>query len=240
MENEDVSALSRKERREFFREQKREEEESKKNRKKIIKLLIMAGVIAVAAVGVWFLVKDWSKPLPGQEVSDLGREHVKDGTKVEYNSDPPTSGSHFSDWTKAGIYDNPISDGHLIHSLEHGYVIISYNCEKVSQVSRVPRVSRVFAHEEDLSSPSASLENEELPDNIWESKECKELKNQLSGIVNKEKLWKLILIPRPNLDASIALTAWTRVDKLDKINEQRIAAFINSFRDRGPEKTIEP
>lgn len=85
--------------------------------------------LAIAAVIGGFLVWAYlqlSKPLPGEAVADMGREHVPAGTAVEYNSNPPTSGPHYADWTRPGIYDEPVEDGYLIHSLEHGYVIISY------------------------------------------------------------------------------------------------------------------
>lgn len=205
----------------------------------IVSLLVLLG-----AAGVFWLGKELVKPLPGEAVADLGREHVPDGTKVNYNSNPPTSGPHYADWTRAGIYENPISDGHLIHALEHGYVIVSYNCEKFKKVSRVPRVpqvSQAFAHEEELSStPSAaSSPSAELKDDVWSSSKCQDLKKNLSDLANEKKLSKLIVIPRPNLDSPIALTAWTRIDKFDSFDKERINRFIDTFRDQGPEKTRE-
>ncbi|MBI1982535.1 MAG: DUF3105 domain-containing protein [Candidatus Levybacteria bacterium] len=160
----------------------------------IVSLLVLLG-----AAGVFWLGKELVKPLPGEAVADLGREHVPDGTKVNYNSNPPTSGPHYADWTRAGIYENPISDGHLIHS-----------------------------------SPSA-----ELKDDVWSSSKCQDLKKNLSDLANEKKLSKLIVIPRPNLDSPIALTAWTRIDKFDSFDKERINRFIDTFRDQGPEKTRE-
>lgn len=66
----------------------------------------------------------------------MGNNHVVDLTGITYNSNPPTSGPHFPVWAKGGVYDRVISDGHLIHSLEHGYIVISYDCEK--EVSSTP------------------------------------------------------------------------------------------------------
>jgi hypothetical protein len=198
------------------------------------------GIVVVFAI-VWWLGNELSKPLPGQAVADLGREHVPDGTKVNYNSNPPTSGPHFVDWTRAGVYDKPVSDGHLVHSLEHGYVIISYNCLSLQAESYQP-ISYVLAHEEELVSTSSAAEatdSAEITDSSWQSKECYDLISRLTAIYERKGKRKLIVIPRPNLDTLIALTAWTRIDKLDKFDEKRIENFIDAWRDKGPEKTME-
>jgi hypothetical protein len=97
------------------------------------KNMILGVILLIVLIGGGFwLFKGESKELPGKEISDMGRDHVPDGTEVGYNSEPPTSGSHYKEWIKAGVYDNPIRDGHLVHSLEHGYIIISYNCLKLN------------------------------------------------------------------------------------------------------------
>jgi hypothetical protein len=40
----------------------------------------------------------------------------------------------------------------------------------------------------------------------------------------------VVLAPYPGLDRCIALTAWTRIDKLDTVDERRIVRFINAYR----------
>lgn len=71
--------------------------------------------------------------LPGTPYPDLGQEHVPDGTQVDYNSNPPTSGPHYSTPALAGIYNEAPPDEQLVHNLEHGYIIISYHPEQVSE-----------------------------------------------------------------------------------------------------------
>lgn len=92
-------------------------------------------IVLLVIGGGFFIYKEATKPrspvtAPGETIADLGREHVQDISQVEYNSNPPTSGAHFPVWLKAGVYKAPVSDGYQIHSLEHGYIIVSYNCEK--------------------------------------------------------------------------------------------------------------
>ena len=63
-----------------------------------------------------------------QVLEDQGRDHLTPGeTPPTYNSVPPTSGKHNPTWYPAGVYDNNADITQLIHSLEHGYVIMYYN-----------------------------------------------------------------------------------------------------------------
>lgn len=101
--------------------------------------------VFVLGVGIWLLSKGAastpindtkplpvSKPVAGvQEFKIVGRDHVAVGTTVTtYNSNPPTSGPHWPDPAKSGVYDNQLPDEELIHDLEHGYIWISYRVAK--------------------------------------------------------------------------------------------------------------
>lgn len=203
MEQVDWQSLPKKERRRLKRELEKEEEQKKKASRRLGYWVIGLLVIGLLIVGSWWLVKELTKPMPGQAVSDQGRNHVsrEEWEKFSYNSNPPTSGPHDPVWTKTGVYSEPQGDGHLVHALEHGYIIISYNCDKTA--------------------------------------DCEGLKNKLSDLVNEKRIWKLIVVPRSNLDSLIALTAWGRIDKMDVFDKKRTEAFIDGFRNKGPEKTME-
>jgi hypothetical protein len=69
--------------------------------------------------------------LPGIRFPDLGQQHVEVGTSITYNSNPPTSGTHYPYPAAWGIYKDPPADGFLVHNLEHGGVIISYNPKRI-------------------------------------------------------------------------------------------------------------
>jgi len=67
--------------------------------------------------------KDFSRSIPLMEA-----EHVSVNSQLpEYNSNPPTSGPHYSTPARPGFRENIIEDGHLIHSMEHGLIWISYH-----------------------------------------------------------------------------------------------------------------
>ncbi len=40
----------------------------------------------------------------------------------------------------------------------------------------------------------------------------------------------VVLAPYPGLDRCIALTAWTRIDKMDEVDERRVVRFIEAYR----------
>jgi hypothetical protein len=61
-----------------------------------------------------------------QTFPDEGRTHVPDGTVINYQTDPPTSGPHYPEPEPGGFYTTPIESGFLVHSMEHGGIIIYY------------------------------------------------------------------------------------------------------------------
>ena len=197
-----------------------------------IKLLSSRVIIIIIVIAIFIAFLAWlfiesSKPLPGQIIADLGRGHVPIGENVDYNSNPPTSGKHYEEWIRAGVYESEKDDRNLVHSLEHGYVILHYKCNS----SVIPSESEGSQDlESEDSSPSAQNDVNE---------DCEERKNQLIQIYEKKGKRKLIVIPRSNLDTNFALTAWTYLDKFDNFDGDRIEKFIDTHRDQGPEQTME-
>lgn len=61
-----------------------------------------------------------------QTQEDLGRDHVEEGTPVQYNSQPPTSGSHYANWADPGFHEEPVHESRLVHNLEHGQIVFWY------------------------------------------------------------------------------------------------------------------
>ena len=63
---------------------------------------------------------------------DEGRDHIWPDHPVEYQTMPPTSGPHFPDPTAPGFYTARPAFGYLVHSLEHGSVVIYYDPAQLS------------------------------------------------------------------------------------------------------------
>src|SRR5712691_9861950 len=58
---------------------------------------------------------------------------------------------------------------------------------------------------------------------------CPDLVASLKTIVLRYDR-QVILAPYPGMDRRIALTAWTRIDKFDELDEKRIVRFIEAYR----------
>lgn len=108
----------------------REAEALRSRRKRVFKKVGYWIVgLAVVVGGGWLLVSttgpkgaDYS-----QGISVLGRDHIADGTTyTSYNSNPPTSGSHYANPAPARFYDKELPDEQLVHNLEHGNIWIAY------------------------------------------------------------------------------------------------------------------
>jgi hypothetical protein len=97
----------------------------------VIGVLLLVGVVA------WSIQRA-NQPVPGEAVPIQGQQHIAVGqSHPPYNSDPPTSGWHYDEPAKAGFYENSLPDEQLVHNLEHGHVIVSYDCAKVADCEDV-------------------------------------------------------------------------------------------------------
>ena len=76
----------------------------------------------------------------GVEVPILGADHVNEGVRVEYNSTPPTSGKHWPRWADCGFYTESLPDERIVHNLEHGNIVVSYNFTNPAQVTELRAV----------------------------------------------------------------------------------------------------
>lgn len=74
-----------------------------------------------------------------------GQQHINVGQQHEpYNSDPPTSGPHYATPDLWGVYDKTQADETLVHNLEHGGIVIQYDCptacgDVINQLSNYAR-----------------------------------------------------------------------------------------------------
>ena len=62
-----------------------------------------------------------------QQHPSEGNAHVDPGTSVQYETMPPVSGPHYPTTVDAGWYVETPPRGALVHSLEHGAVVIYYD-----------------------------------------------------------------------------------------------------------------
>lgn len=112
-------------------------DQEKKQRQQLY-LLGGGGVILVGIVIALIILPALRPPTPTsvgsaacdsvQTFADEGRQHLGPGDPTPvYKTNPPTSGNHNPVPMPAGVYSSNVDITQLVHSLEHGYVIIYYN-----------------------------------------------------------------------------------------------------------------
>jgi hypothetical protein len=103
------------------------------------RFLAILGVIAAIFVGIFIFTQSSSeqknsntkKETIGVQHPEQTRDHITRGqTHAPYNSDPASSGPHYSDagapapW---GVYTEEVPEEVFIHNEEHGGIIITYS-----------------------------------------------------------------------------------------------------------------
>lgn len=127
--------LTRRERRYLQKLEKKIHHVQSQKQMNVKKIAIYIGISILTGFlvyGLYLLIKNLSKPLPGTFVQSMGNRHIDtiETLHEEYNSKPPTSGPHIGSIAEWGIHDEPIPDEQQIHNLEDGGVMVQYKCDK--------------------------------------------------------------------------------------------------------------
>jgi hypothetical protein len=188
--------------------QQRAEWQAREERRR--RLLIGGWILAgLAFLGVLaYLIWQEAQPevRPGAEIPIQGANHIQLGEPHDpYNSEPPTSGPHYDTPVQAGFYDEAPADEFLVHNMEHGHIIIWYNCS-------------------DLSATDCDQLKSQIRDTMGRA-----------GLSTITGTLKLVAVPRPTLDTRLALTSWGRLQTLDAFDRDAILTFIKANRDKAPE-----
>ena len=54
-----------------------------------------------------------------------------------YSTTPPTSGRHWDGWVQCGWYTEAVPDERIVHNMEHGNIILSYNLTDQAQIDEL-------------------------------------------------------------------------------------------------------
>ncbi len=142
--------------------------------------------------------------------------HVPQGAVVVYNSNPPSSGPHYATWANFQEYPQPVDDRYLVHSMEHGAVLLLYNCADLSgdagvtcpELADALRAVRDAVPTDPLCDPSIRV--------------------------------RVILAPRPANDVTVAAAAWGATYRADCVDATSLAQFISAHYAMGPENFCDP
>jgi hypothetical protein len=77
--------------------------------------------------------------------ADEGANHIACTTPATYLTMPPSSGNHYPIWPAPGTYTAAIPWGHLVHFMEHGGVVIVYNCGATGCADELARAQAFVA-----------------------------------------------------------------------------------------------
>lgn len=177
-----------------------------RNRSLIITVSVFAGtaLLALLAYAVWAARQPVA--LLGEEFPIAEAEHIPEGQKAtNYNSDPPTSGQHYSQPAEAGFYEEALPDERLVHNLEHGHVVVYYNCTNLTE--------------------SAC---DDLKEGIRQAMNS-------AGVVSSTQTLKIVAVPRPDMQNMVTYTSWGRLYRAESFDQDEFLLFVEQNRNRAPE-----
>lgn len=129
-------------------------------------IAVASATIILLGGGIWFLSSQGAKeetklsqPLVGEVIADQGAEHIPESSAAAYLTNPPTGGPHYANSQPAGIYDAPVPDGNLIHSMEHGAVILWYKSDiEATQAAKLKEIFGSVQVSKKIMVPRESLD----------------------------------------------------------------------------------
>ena len=82
---------------------------------------------------------------PGKSIPIQSAKHIQPGAShPDYNSNPPTSGWHYSKQADWGFYTKELPDERVVHNLEHGGIWITYTSVSEETRSKLRDVVRQY------------------------------------------------------------------------------------------------
>ena len=165
------------------------------------------------------IIVDASCPIVIDSPPLLDSPHVAIDTPVSYNSNPPSSGPHYPIWAAFREYDKPVDRRYYVHDLEHGAVVLAYNCEKAASSDGGSSDAGVAACESTVASLRTAIAA--IPDDPMCSGEGVRV--------------RAVLTPDPLLDVPIAVAAWGFIYRAQCIDMRSLVDFVKSNYGKGTE-----
>jgi hypothetical protein len=134
-----------------------------------------------------------------------GASHVDVCSEVDYVPHPPAAGSHYGQWADFARYDAPVPWGFLVHSLEHGAVVLVHSCEADACPEVLAAFERIHASTDDPL--------------------CRDHTNGN----------RIITVFDPSIEVPIAAVAWGRVYRATCLDEPTLEEFVSEHYAQAPE-----
>jgi hypothetical protein len=143
------------------------EREQRQRTIRIVAALILGG-FALVGIIIWVATQtisgqnEWAlRPTADpqeQVIPSEGRGHIPEGQPLTFTHFPPSSGNHYPVAANVGFYDKEFPDGYWVHSLEHGNVVVLYNCSVTKDCSALTSQVQNFV----LNSPTHGCDKPRL------------------------------------------------------------------------------
>jgi hypothetical protein len=140
-----------------------------------------------------------------QQHSIEGQAHVPECSTIAYGTKPPSSGNHYDLWAAFKVYTNAIPPGYWVHNLEHGAVVLTYNCPDGCDA--------------DVAAAEAML-NALPPDRLCSATAAPR---------------RTIMTPDPALDVRFAASAWGYTLRAECFDTDVFRSFVERHYGAGPE-----
>ena len=115
------------------------------------------------------------------------------------------------------------------HITREGDPHVPYNSDPPTSGPHMPYIAPWGVHDRPIPS---ELQVHNLEDGgvlVQYNCECPDVVARLQAIVRKYDKF-VILAPYPSMKSRIALTAWTRIETMQGLDEKRVSRFIESYR----------
>lgn|GEM_PF-1192909 len=142
-----------------------------------------------------------------------GGQHVSDAeiAAFKYNSSPPTSGVHNEVFPPSFVSSSPMGPKYGVHMLEHGNVLVFYNCNCPDLVDKLKKFAAKYDNASQYQGQSGLTAEQ----------------------VAIESGDTVLVAPYPNMKQRIAVMAWRRMLNMDVFDEARADAFVQKYKKLG-------
>lgn len=155
---------------------------------------------------------DGACPPESADFPRIGGGHVLVCSEIDWPTRPPQSGFHFEIHAEFKTYADSVPYGFLVHSLEHGAVVIGYNCPQGCAQEVALAQAFIDAWPEDAHNP------------ICDSIRC-----------HPQPKKRFILAPDPRLSTRWSATTWGSIWKSCTLDTASLGAFARPRYRKAPE-----
>ncbi|MDQ6767982.1 MAG: DUF3105 domain-containing protein [Candidatus Eremiobacteraeota bacterium] len=146
----------------------------------------------------------------GTHYPTQGHTHLTPGEPDDfvYNSNPPTSGPHREILSDAFQSQTPLPSYVQVHLLEHGNVLLQYNCKCPDVAAALGQIAMQF--DKLFMAPG-------------------EGQPSIAEVQNAEDQGKAVIVaPYPHMQSKVAVSAWTHLGTLRTVDTVKIQSFIKA------------